>query len=274
MNRRDFVQALGAASLAVKRSSSPASSARIRPIGLQLYTVRQAMQRDFEGTLAHVARIGYTEVEFAGYFDHTPQQVRDILRRHHLRSPSAHFDATSIGSGWQAVLDTAKSIGHEYVTIAWTPEEMRRTLDGWRRIADLYNGAARQARAAGLGFAYHNHSYEFEPMEGKLPYDVLVEATDPDLVKLEIDLFWMTRGGQDPLAYFARFPGRVPMVHVKDMTTDHRMVDVGAGSIDWRRIFAQREQAGIKHYLVEHDEPADPFVSITNSFRYLRNLEV
>ncbi|HEY2806599.1 MAG TPA: sugar phosphate isomerase/epimerase [Gemmatimonadales bacterium] len=271
MNRRDFVQALGAASLAVNRSGA---SARIRPIGLQLYTVRQAMQADVEGTLARVAQIGYTEVEFAGYFDHTPQQIRDMLRRHHLTSPSAHVPIENVTNGWQATIDAAKIIGHEYITVAWTPEELRRTLDGWRRIADMYNRAAREAKAAGLEFAYHNHSYEFEPMEGKLPYDVLIDNTDPDLVKLEIDLFWMTRGGQDPLAYFARYPGRIPMVHVKDMTTDKRMVDVGAGSIDWRRIFAQRAQAGIRHYFVEHDEPVNPFASIANSYHYLSRLEV
>ncbi len=271
MRRREFVASLAAAGVAARLQPG---AARIRPIGVQLYTVRNLMEHDFEGTLAHVAQIGYTEVEFAGYFNHTPEQVRDILHRHHLRSPSAHVPIEAIDSGWQGVLDAAKTIGHEYVTVAWTPQERRRTLDDWRHIGDLYNGAARQAHAAGLGFAYHNHSYEFEPMEGRLPYDVLLESTDPDLVKLEMDLYWITNGGQDPLTYFARYPGRIPMVHVKDQTRDHKMADVGAGSIDWRRIFAQREQAGIKHYFVEHDEPVNPLASIANSYRYLSRLSV
>ncbi len=194
--------------------------------------------------------------------------------RHRLTAPSAHNDFVDLAHDWPRKLDAAKAIGHEYAVVAWIDEDERRTLDAWRRVGDRLNAGARQAEAAGLHFAYHNHSYEFEPMEGAGAYDVLLEATDPALVKLEIDLYWMTQGGQDPLTYFARWPGRVPMVHVKDMTADRRMVDVGAGTIDWRRIFARREQAGIHHYFVEHDEPPDPFASIEHSYRYLSRLRV
>jgi sugar phosphate isomerase/epimerase len=272
MNRREWLRV--AAGAAVLPATGYRLPARIRPIGLQLYTVRQAMERDFEGTLARVARVGYTEVEFHDYFGHTPQQVRALLRAHHLRSPAVHVPIEALSRDFAATIDAAHVIGHEYVVVAWTPQELRRTLDGWRRIAELYNRAGAQARAAGMGFAYHNHSYEFMPMEGRLPYDLLLEATDPALVKLEMDLYWITAGGQDPLVYFAKYPGRIPLVHVKDMTADHHMVDVGAGSIDWRAIFAHREQAGIRHYFVEHDEPADPFASIANSYRYLSRLSV
>ena len=273
MNRREFAGAMAAGALAVGGRRSAVSS-RIRPIGLQLYTVREAMEHDFEGTIARVARTGYTEVEFAGYFNHTPAQVREILRRHHLRAPSAHTDATALTHDFPRLLADMKAVGHEYVVVAWTPEEMRRTLDDWRHVAELYNRGAEQARAAGLKFAYHNHSYEFVPMNGTLPYDVLLDNTDPALVKLEMDLYWITAGGQDPLAYFAKYPGRIPLVHVKDMTADKHMVDVGTGVIDWPRIFAQRAQAGIQHYFVEHDEPADPFASIAASYRYLSRLSV
>lgn len=276
MDRRDFIGA--AAAVAGGSFLSPILDpppSRLRTLGLQLYTVRTALERDFEGTLARVARIGYREVEFAGYFGHTPAQVRAALAANHLTSPGNHVDMQAISNGgWSRILDDTKAVGHEYVVVAWTPEELRRTLDDWRRIGDLYNRGATQARAAGLAFAYHNHSYEFEPMQGQIPYDVLLEATDPSLVKLEMDLYWITRGGKDPLDYFARYPGRIPLVHVKDMTTDRRMVDVGAGAIDWHRILARHAQAGIRHYFVEHDEPADPFVSIANSYRYLRRLRV
>jgi sugar phosphate isomerase/epimerase len=248
--------------------------ARIRPIGLQLYTVRHEMERDVEATLARVARIGYTEVEFAGYFNRTPRQMAELLRRNHLRSPAAHVGIEAVEQRWSETLAVAHEIGHEYVVVASTPDERRGTLDAWRRIGEVYTHAGEQARAAGMGFAYHNHSYEFEPLEGRIPYDVLLESTDPAVVKLEIDLYWITAGGQDPLTYFARYPGRIPMVHVKDMTADRQMADVGAGAIDWRRIFAQRAQAGIRHYFVEHDEPADAFASIAASYRYLRGLRV
>jgi len=131
------------------------------------------------------------------------------------------------------------------------------------------------AHDAGIQFAYHNHDFEFPKLEGQVPYDVLLQNTDPKLVQLEIDLYWITKAGQDPLAYFARWPGRIPLVHVKDSAgpPEHKMVDVGQGKIDWKRIFAKRDQAGIKHAIVEHDQPPQPFEDIATSARYLKSLE-
>ncbi|MFI5207470.1 MAG: sugar phosphate isomerase/epimerase family protein [Gemmatimonadales bacterium] len=274
--RRDFLGAVGAATLGSHRLFSRLAprASRLGSLGVQLYTVRGLMESDFEGTLRQVARIGYREVEFAGYFNHAPRDIRAMLDRFHLVSPGTHVPIEALDSGFDRMLDDAHMLGQEYVVVAWTPVERRRTLDDWRRIAELYNRAGEQAHAAGLQFAYHNHSYEFVALEGRLPYDVLLEATDPRLVRCEMDLYWITAGGQDPLAYFARYPGRFPLVHVKDMAADKRMVDVGAGVIDWRAIFARREQAGIRHYLVEHDEPADPIASIRASYAYLSRLDV
>src|SRR6266550_3935693 len=148
-----------------------------------------------------------------------------------------------------------------------SPADVKALLD--------HHGLAAQAHDAGLQFAYHNHDFEFVPMEGSLPYDVLLEATDPKLVQLEIDLYWITKGGQDPLKYFARWPGRIPLVHVKDSggPPDNKMMDVGAGTIDWKKIFAREDQAGIRHAFVEHDQPADAFASIKASCDYLKRLE-
>ena len=142
--------------------------------------------------------------------------------------------------------------------------------------ADLFNRAGQKASAAGVRFAYHNHAFEFARLDGRKPYDVLLERCEPRYVAFEMDLYWITQGGQDPLAYFARWPGRFPMVHVKDSTgpPDHRMVDVGAGSIPWKAVFARREQAGIRHYFIEHDAPPDPLASVRRSYEYLRRLEV
>ena len=157
----------------------------------------------------------------------------------------------------------------------WIPQEKRVTLDGWKNVAAVFNRAAQLAHDAGLQFAYHNHDFEFPKMEGQVPYDVLLQNTDPKLVQLEIDLYWMTKGGQDPLDYFARWPGRIPLVHVKDSAgaPEHKMVDVGQGKIDWKRIFEKQDQAGIKHFFVEHDQPPQPFDDIAASYRYLKNLE-
>ncbi|MBI1722971.1 MAG: sugar phosphate isomerase/epimerase [Gemmatimonadetes bacterium] len=291
--RRQFVTALGAAAVgasgANQRSHSPlptplfggmrasrdlTAAARIRPIGVQLYTVRGLMQRDLDGTLAQVARIGFTEVEFAGYFNRTPEQVRAILGRNRLAGPSAHIPIELLETDWPRTLANAQIMGHRYLVVAWTPQERRRTLDDWRRIGDLFSHTGEAASREGITFAYHNHDYEFVPLEGQVPFDVLLETSDPAHVKVEMDLYWIRKGGKDPLAYFERWPGRFPMVHVKDMTADGRMVDVGAGAIDWRAIFARRGQAGIRHYFVEHDDPPDPMASIAVSYRYLSRLRV
>ena len=255
------------------RSHSRASLRKLDRIGLQLYTVRHAMEKDVEGTIARVAAIGYREVEFAGYFGKSARDVRALLDKNGLSSPSSHISLAP--DQWRAALDAAPVIGHRYLVLAWIPAEERHTLDDYKRWAERLNRAGTEAKAAGLQFAYHNHDFEFAPLEGKLPYDVLLAETDPKLVQLEVDLYWITKGGQDPLAYFARWPGRFPMVHVKDSAgpPDHRIVEVGAGKIDFKKIFAQSDQAGIKHYFVEHDEPADAFASIRASCEYLKRLE-
>lgn len=252
----------------------PRAGSPLGPLGVQLYTLRSEMQRSVEATLARVAEIGYREVEFAGYFGRTPVQIRDALRSTGLRSPAAHVPVETLQDEWQQTLDAARTMGHRYLVVAWVPQNMRRTLDDWRSTAELFTRAGEQARRAGARFAYHNHDFEFQPLEGRVPFDVLCEASDPRLVEIELDLFWITHGGGDPLAFFRRWPGRVPMVHVKDRTAEGRMADVGAGTIDWRAIFAERRRAGIRHYFVEHDQPADPFGSVGASFRFLSELDL
>ena len=252
---------------------------KLEKIGVQLYTVRSLLQRDFEGTLARIAEIGFKEIEFAGYYDRTPNQVKTVLETLKLESPSGHmpYEALADGSAWARVLDTANRIGHKYVVIAWTPQEERQTLDDWKRVAEKFNRAGQAAKDAGLIFAYHNHDFEFKSVgQGPIPFDLLLAETDPELVKIEMDLYWITLGGFDPLQYFRTNPGRFPMVHVKDMKRGGaapEMVDVGQGDIDFKVIFARRDQAGIRHFFVEHDEPPDPLRSIETSYRYLRHLE-
>ena len=274
--RREFIEIMAGVGVSVACAGSRirAPGSRLDKIGLQLYTVRDQMKADFEGTLARVAEIGYKEVEFAGYFNHTPADVRAILDKHGLSAPSTHVGDIS-PDAWKAALDAAHAIGHEYIVVPWIPVERRKTLDDWKQVAADFNRAAQAAHDAGIQFAYHNHDFEFPKVEGQVPYDVLLQNTDPKLVQLEIDLYWITKAGQDPLAYFARWPGRVPLVHVKDSAgpPDHKMVDVGQGKIDWKRIFAKKDQAGIKHAFVEHDQPPQPFEDIAVSYRNLKALE-
>ena len=246
---------------------------RLQPVGLQLYTVRSLMEKDFEGTLAAVASVGYREVEFAGYFGRKPEQVRASLVKAGLAGTSAHVPLASLGADWPATLDAAATIGHQYLVVPSVPETMRQTLHDWKELGEQFNKAADVARKHDIQFAYHNHDYEFTPIGGKLPYDVLLEHTDDALVRLELDIYWITKGGQNPLAYFKKWPGRFPLVHAKDMAADGAMVDVGAGKIDWKAIYAARTEAGIRHWFVEHDQPADPMGSLAASYKYMNGLQ-
>lgn len=277
--RRNFLATLGVAALGVVSrdaiGAAPilAPRRRIDRVGLQLYTVRDLMKADMPGTLARVANIGYKEVEFAGYFGRSPAEVRRLLQKNNLTSPSTHLGWESLDN-WQKVIEDSKRIGHKWITLPWIPEEKRQTIEDWRAIAARFNRAGAQAKSAGLRFAYHNHNFELAPFAGTRPLDILLNDTDPDLVDFEMDLYWVVFGGGEPLDYFNRFPGRFPLVHVKDSAgpPDNKMTDVGKGTIDWAKIFAQSKRAGIKHYFVEHDEPANPIESIRNSYRYLHAL--
>ncbi|HWP36723.1 MAG TPA: sugar phosphate isomerase/epimerase [Gemmatimonadales bacterium] len=288
MNRRHWLEATGRAAGAsalaallpagVVRSALVAGPRKLDRIGLQLYTVRSLMDpgrgpRSVEETLDRVARIGYREVQFAGYFGRTPQQIRAALDASGLQAPGSHIPFPALRDRWAGTVEAGLVMGHRYLLVAWIPPEERRTIDGYKRVAELFNRAAEQARTAGLLFAYHNHDYEFTQLDGEIPYDVLLAATDPGLVKAEMDLFWIRRGGQDPLQYFARYPGRFHSVHVKDMDRAGKMVDVGKGVIDFAAIFRHMDQAGIRHFFVEHDSPPDPFASIGASYQYLRQLD-
>jgi sugar phosphate isomerase/epimerase len=284
IDRRTFMGTMGAAYLASTRMRA----ASIQRVGAQLYTVRDAMQKDFEGTLAKVAAIGYKEVEFAGYFDKSPQQIKEILSRNGLTSPSAHIDYPSLtGDAWAKAIEGAKTIGHDYLINAWVDESVRKEPGSWKRIAETYNRAGEISKKSGIQFAYHNHNFEFEPVDGKLPYDFLLETCDPKLVQMEMDLCWITSAGKDPLDYFRRYPGRFPLVHVKGLSKKPAqgaatpipqvlpdITDVGHNDIiDWKRIFAHSKEAGIKHSFVEHDVPKDPFASLKASYEYLSTLQ-
>lgn len=275
MDRRRFVTLTAASTLGVTLPWSLRWRRRgvLDRVGLQLYTVRHELEGHFERTLERVAGIGYAEVEFAGYHGRSPRAVRDVLDRVGLRAPSAHVSLESLDADWERTLDAAETIGHHYVVVAWVPPQLRRTLDDYRRLAARFARAGQAASRRGLRFAYHNHAFEFERLEGGVPYDVLADETPPQDVALQLDLFWITKAGRDPLEYFARYPGRFPSVHVKDMAPDGEMVDVGAGRIDFATIFALAGEAGIEHYFVEHDQPADAFASIRRSYEHLRRLQ-
>jgi sugar phosphate isomerase/epimerase len=282
INRRTFLGQVAAGTL---MSSATGRAAEIKRLGLQLYTVRNVMAKDFEGTLAVVAAAGYKEVEFAGYYDKSPSEVRTLLDRYKLTSPSAHVDYATLDKNLPKVIADCQTIGHTYIVDPFVSDEMRKDPDVWQKLADAFNRFGEATKKAGIQFAYHNHHFEFVSAGGKRPIDILLDSCDPNLVKFEMDLFWTTVAGEDPLSFFKKYPGRFPMVHVKGLkdrlpkaeTTFipfqevfPHLTDVGTSDvIEWKRIFAQSKQAGIRHYFVEHDQPASPFDSIRASAKYL-----
>lgn len=275
MHRRDAIRALGGAlaapflagaTCADVRSQAPAA------VGIQLYTLRSLMRDDFEGTLEQVGAIGYREVEFAGYFDRPPSAVRAALSAAGLRAPAAHVGYDLTGADWEQTVDTAAAVGHDAVVVPSLPGEVRESLDGYRRAAERLNHAAERARAAGISFGYHNHDFEFRPIDGSVPFDVFIAELDPALVFLELDVYWAVNGGADPFAYMAAPGGRVRMIHAKDRTADGRMVDVGAGTIDWRRVLEVGRASGLQHAFVEHDEPGSPLDTARAGYAHLAPL--
>jgi len=249
---------------------------RLDRIGVQLYTVRSEMAKDVEATLARVAAIGYQEVEFAGYFNREPAALRGILDKLGLTAPSTHVGLGALENQWEASAATAKVLGHRWVIVASVGE--RGAFDSVASIKALaarFNAVGRKARDAGLRYGYHNHSTEFHVVEGAVPLEILLAETDPSLVDFEMDVYWVTQGGGDPLGLIAKFPGRFHLVHAKDSggAPAHEMRDVGSGTIDWKKFFAQRRKAGVEHVFVEHDQPKEPFGSITASCAYLKALE-
>ena len=303
MNRRAFLGA-SAASFLVQGLQVPAvnpglatilgsafpAEHKIKAIGVQLYTVRDAMKSDLPGTLARVAQIGYKEVEFAGYFDHSPKEISEILKKNSLTAPSCHVSYDTVENKWQQQIDDGHVLGHKFIVCPWIEPKQRNEADGYKRASELFQKAGEASKKAGIQFCYHNHTFEFQPsttLDGKLPYDFILASTSPEFVKMELDLCWISVAGKDPIEYFNKYPGRFPLVHAKDMKSLPKgaegptaspdkempnMTEVGGGIIDWKRIFSHSEKAGIQHYFVEHDYPADAFASITKSYAYLSTL--
>lgn len=274
--RRSFLSTMGAALVgaACSRTGSTVPSSRLDRIGVQLYTVRDALARDFDGTLAHIAELGYRELEFAGYHGKSPADVRATITRLGMTAPASHVSLAEFRKDAERAIANATQVGHRYLVVPWLDASERKTLDDYRRLADELNTLGERVRNASMILGYHNHDFELEPIEGRVPLDVMLERADPSLVVLELDLYWATKAGADPLTYFSRYPGRVHLVHVKDSAgaPDHRMVNVGQGTIDFARLLSRREQAGIRHAFVEHDNPANALETLRVSHDHLAQL--
>lgn len=294
MDRKEFLLkgtafAAGTIILPSACASSNTSNATIAP-GLQVYTIRDAIAEDFEGSLKRVADLGYKNIELFAYsdgqyFGNSVQEVKRIMTDLGLQTRSCHVstgwsypDAVgTMTNNWEQTVEDAAALGQEYIVLAYLTETERESLDDYKRVAELLNQCGEVAQRAGLQMAYHNHAFEFETMEDTVPYDILLEECDDELVKFEMDLYWTRRAGIDPIAYFEKHPGRFPLWHVKDMEAGEEQffAAVGEGVIDWQHIFDQSETAGLEYYFVEQDQTRNdnPFEEIAKSKTYLKGIE-
>lgn len=248
-----------------------AQGRRIDNVGLQLYTLRNELSRDFEGTLARVAEIGYREMEFAGYYGRSASEVRSILDRNGMTSPAAHIQLQALRDDLDGEIERAAILGQKYIVVPILPESQR-TVSEYQRTADYLNRAGEACRQVGIKMGYHNHNFEFEETDGRIPYDILLDETEADLVDMELDLYWIRNAGVDPIPYFENHPGRFSMLHVKDMDEFGRMADVGRGEIDFAEIFSHADTAGFEHFFVEHDRPGNGLASVAVSIYTVRNI--
>lgn len=281
IDRRNFLRttaALAAGSFMIPMFSCGSAGKKV--IGLQLYTVRDKIQQDLDGTLNRLAQIGYNSLEAAGYnvgdgtfYGLKPKEFAKKVADLGMPLDSSH---TSVEPDSAAkVFADAAEAGCKYVIYPYLPDNLRTNLDGFKIHAEKLNKMGEIAKKYGIRFGYHNHAFEFTPMEGQIGMDVMIQGTQPELVMFEIDLYWITKAGYDPVAYMKKYPGRFEIYHVKDMTKDDDkfFAPVGSGCIDFAGIFAIREIAGLKMLFVEQDrfKDLDPFESVEMSFNYLKN---
>ena len=264
-----------------------------RPLGAQLYTVRNILMKEPDRVFKTLAEIGYTEVEGnrADLVELLPK-----IKQYGLKPVSCHIETALITNAWdkypdqkpmklEDAIDTAKKVGVEYFTLAYiAPNARGEGLDFYRKTADSMNHAGELCKKAGMGFAYHNHAYEFAGKVGERPIDVFFERLDKKLVAMELDVFWLSVAGEDPVAALAKWKGRVALLHLKDKAKDapHQFAEnmpkeafqeVGNGSIDFKAVLKAAPGAGVKHYVVEQDQtPGDPLESLRKSFAYLKTM--
>lgn len=260
------------------------------PIGLQLYSVRDLLPKDYEGTLHQLAALGYREVEAAGFYGRSARDVKQTMDRVGLRCVSGHYSLDELGS--DQTIQYAKDLGLDYMVCPSPKKNPARkkssisddelTLDDWRWNAEQFNQVGERIHAAGMHFAYHNHTGEFRSENGVVFYDELLRLTDPSKVSMQMDCGWVVVAGKNPIDYLTRYPKRISMFHVKDFklsnankTSEPVSAELGRGSIDYRPIFEAAKKAEIKHMFVEQEDYDKPALdSLKISAEYMRSMKV
>jgi len=317
MNRRGFIKQSAALSAAGILFSSEifAQPMLIEKPGIQFFSLPKLLDKDFPGALSMLSKMGYKEVELygpypfsteaaqkrwdavtpslgfkgSGFFGHTANEVKDLMKQNNLTVPSMHTDLDTLQNRMDKLGEAAQLLGSEYVVLPAIPEEKRKTLDDYKKIAEDFNKIGEAAKKAGIKFAYHNHGYGLKEMNGQIPLKLILDGTDASLVFLEMDLYWTTAGGADPVAYLQTYKNRYHLMHVKDMSKkvqfsgdggDSRqwielfpyMTTAGNGVIDLKTILPKAKENGVKHFIVEQDMVAEPEIALKKSVDYLLSL--
>jgi len=299
MKRRQFAKkgSLGLASLLLLKCKSEntmkavekATGNKVGDFGLQLWSVRDDMGKDPVGTLKTLAEIGYKDIESAGYsegkfYGVAPKEFKKVLDDLGLKMRSGHAgtgittpDAKgTMSNDWERYVNDHREIGIESAVCGYFHETERQTIDDYKRVSELFNRCGEKTNEYGISMLHHNHDFEFVPIDGQVPYDLMLAELDPKLANFELDFYWVKKGKADPFKLFSDHPGRFPVWHVKDMddTPEQFFTEVGSGIIDYVSIFKKAKEAGLKYFYVEQDafKSLEPLASVKQSHDYVKGM--
>jgi sugar phosphate isomerase/epimerase len=283
MKRRQFLQTSAIATAGILALPGCAKQATKSPgaLGLQLYTLRDSIPNDPKGNLKQVAGFGYKELETYSYSDSKIfgmpfSEFGSFVKDLGMEVTSGHYGLDqAAGDRWEQAVTDAKSIGQKYMVVPYLVDTERTSIDDYKRICEKLNKAGEVCNKNGVRFGYHNHAFEFETLDGQIPFDLMLAELDPDKCGIEMDIYWVVRAGRDPMEYIDKYPGRFEQWHVKDMdkTDRDRNADVGTGSIDYKVLFTNAKKSGMKHWYVEQETyPGNPMDSVAASAQYLKTI--
>jgi len=270
-------------SSALPAASPGAEGQSMINVGLQLYSFRFQMEKDVPGTLELAHQMGITDVEVAGLYNRTPEQFRELLDKNHLKASGIHFQWDQFSKHLDAIIEEAKALGLEYVTLPWIPHKGEFTIENAHDAATKFNEWGEKLSQAGLKFTYHAHGYEFRPYEQGTFFDVIARETKPQFVNFELDIFWAYDGGANPVMLMQKYPDRFPLMHLKDMRKDVKTpnytghedveadVTLGKGQMDIPGILKEAKKIGVRHYYIE-DESKESVEQVPLSIQYVRSI--
>jgi sugar phosphate isomerase/epimerase len=258
INRRDFIKT-SAGLVAAAGMGSNLMAAKTIPVGLQLYSVRKEGEKDFIKTVTAVGKMGYQGVEFAGYYNYSAKQLRKILDDNGLKCCGTHTQLdTLLGDEFEKTVEFNRILGNKYLIVPWLAEEKRKTAKDWYAIAGLFNTLSAKAKMHGMRVGYHNHTFEYQPLDGKTPWDLFAENTDQDVI-LQFDSGNAGEGGAETVPYLQKYPGRTVTIHIKEFSKTNKKAILGEGDVPWKEVFHVCETTGgTEWYIIEEEKDVYP----------------